>query len=165
MIEKTEKLGEWLTEKARTATGYRNNILKNSSRAHGLAVVGKMFFYWYDPKHKATLPVYDRFPLVMPIEPYEDGFLGLNIHYLGVPARTMLLAELMKHKNNKFMDERTKLMVSYDLLSRMKMVKMASPAIKRYLNSHIRSQLVEVTPEEWPKAIKLPVAQFVYRNL
>ena len=165
MIEKTEKLGEWLTEKARSALGYKNNILRNSSRSTATPEIGKMYFFAYDPKHKTTLPVYDRFPLALFIDVNPGNLLGLNIHYLGVPARTMLLAELMKHKNNKFMDERTKLMVSYDLLSRMKMVKMASPAIKRYLNSHIRSQLVEVTPEEWPKAIKLPVAQFVYRNL
>lgn len=150
--------------KARTAAGYRNNIIGNSSRTTNVATIGKAYFYWYDPKHKATLPVYDRFPLVIPIERYADGWLGLNIHYLGVPARTMLLAELMKYKNNKFMDERTKLIVSYDLLSRVKMDRMAEPAVKRYLTSHVKSQLVEVTPEEWPKAIKLPVAQFVYRK-
>jgi len=159
-----ENLGEWLTAKARTATGYRNNIIGKADRATFTLTIGKMFFYWYDPKHKATLPVYDRFPLVMPIERYKDGWLGLNIHYLGVPARTMLLDELSKYRNNRYMDERTKLIVSYDLLQRVKMVKMASPAIKRYLTTHVRSPLVEVTPEEWPKAIKLPVANFVYRN-
>ena len=165
MVEKTENLGEWLTNKARTAAGYTRNILGNAQRSTSTMTIGKMFFYMYDPKHKATLAVYDRFPLVMPIERYEDGWLGLNLHYLGVPARTMLLNELLKYKNNKFMDERTKLSVSYDLLQRVKMVKMAEPAIKRYLNSQVRSQLVEVTPSEWPKAIQLPVAKFVYRNL
>ena len=39
----------------------------------------------YDPKYKKTLPYYDTFPLVLPLERYSDGFLGLNFHYLPIP--------------------------------------------------------------------------------
>ena len=48
-----------------------------------------MFFY--DPKFKKTLPYYDTFPLVLPLETYNDGFLGINMHYLPIPLRVNLL--------------------------------------------------------------------------
>ena len=41
---------------------------------------GKLNMFFYDPKHKKTLPYYDTFPLVLPLETYNDGFLGLNLH-------------------------------------------------------------------------------------
>ena len=36
----------------------------------------------YDPKTKAKLPFYDTFPLVLPIDTFRGGFIGLNFHYL-----------------------------------------------------------------------------------
>ena len=63
--------------------------------------MGKMYMFFYDPKHKATLPYYDRFPLVIPIERYPDGFLGLNMHYLAPKLRLSLLEGLMKIRNNQ----------------------------------------------------------------
>ena len=47
---------------------------------------GDMIMYFYDPKHKATLPYYDRFPLTIMVEPAEGGFYGLNLHYLAPGA-------------------------------------------------------------------------------
>jgi hypothetical protein len=35
----------------------------------------KLHFFRYDPKLKATLPYYDTFPLVMPIQSAAGGFL------------------------------------------------------------------------------------------
>ena len=43
---------------------------------------GRLNMFFYDPKFKKTLPYYDTFPLVLPLEPYSDGFLGINLHYL-----------------------------------------------------------------------------------
>ena len=44
--------------------------------------VGSMYMYFYDPKHKATLPYYDRFPLTIVVGEAPGGFYGLNLHYL-----------------------------------------------------------------------------------
>ena len=41
---------------------------------------GRLNMFTYNPKHKKTLPYYDTFPLVLPIEKYPDGFLGINFH-------------------------------------------------------------------------------------
>ena len=43
-------------------------------------VAGNMYMYFYDPKHKATLPYYDRFPLTIAVQPAPGGFYGLNLH-------------------------------------------------------------------------------------
>ena len=64
-----------------------------------------MFFY--DPKIKRKLPYYDRFPLVLPIETYSNGFLGINFHYLSIPMRIRLLDRIMKFSNNDKFDDTT----------------------------------------------------------
>ena len=56
---------------------------------------GKLNMFFYDPKHKKKLPYYDTFPLVLPIEKYPDGFLGINMHYLPIPLRIRLLLSLI----------------------------------------------------------------------
>ena len=42
---------------------------------------GLLNMFFYDPKMKKKLPYYDRFPLILPIETYSNGFLGINFHY------------------------------------------------------------------------------------
>lgn len=154
----------WFIGKARTAAGYRRNIIGNKERASGSTMIGRMYFFYYDPKTKDKLPVYDRFPLVLPIERYSDGFLGLNLHYLDRGSRAALLNQLQKYANNRKMDETTRLRLSYDLLASTKSINLAKPSIKRYLYSHVRSQFIEVTADEWDKAIELPVEMFVRKK-
>jgi hypothetical protein len=163
MAKYTQKeINDWFTGKATSAAGYRKKIMSNADRKRDSTVIGKMYFFWYDPKHKDKLPVYDRFPLVFPIERYPDGFLGLNMHYLSFGERTALMDSLRKFRSNNKMDETTKLRVTYDLLSRTKRLSSAMrPCIKRYLFTQVRSQFVEITADEWDKALELPVAVWV----
>ena len=51
---------------------------------------GRLNMFFYDPKFKKTLPYYDTFPLVLPLENYPDGFLGINFHYLPMNLRLQL---------------------------------------------------------------------------
>jgi|LakMenEpi03Aug12_release.lakeMendotaPanAssembly.Ray.scaffolds.fasta_scaffold1073488_1 hypothetical protein len=157
-----QEIGNWMTGKAKSASGYRNKIMSNNDRNRDSTVIGKMYFFWYDPKHKDTLPMYDRFPLVFPIERYPDGFLGLNMHYLSFNERSALLNSLMKFRNNNNMNATTKLRVTYDLLNSTSRIAGAMrPCIKRYLFTQVRSSFVEVTADEWDKAMQLPVAVWV----
>ena len=152
----------WFTGKATSAVGYRKKIMSNQDRKRDTAVIGKMYFFWYDPKHKDKLPIYDRFPLVFPIERYPDGFLGLNMHYLSFSERKYLLDQLMKFRTNTKMNETTKLRLTYDLLASTKKINTTMrPCIKRYLFTQVRSQFVEITADEWDKALELPVAVWV----
>jgi hypothetical protein len=120
-----------------------------------------MYFYSYDPKTKETLPYYDRFPLVIPIEPYNDGFLGLNLHYLPPQLRLVLLDKLYNLLTDTSFDEFTRLKLSYSLLSSTSRYKEFQPCLKRYLFSHLRSRFIEVPADQWEIAIFLPTEQFV----
>ena len=54
----------------------RSDLMKSDSvnlKNRTLVVSMQMFFY--DPKHKDTLPYYDAFPLVIVIGPAKNGFL------------------------------------------------------------------------------------------
>lgn len=156
------QINDWFVGKATSAAGYRRKIMANADRSRTNATIGKMYFFWYDPKHKDKLPLYDRFPLVFPIERYPDGFLGLNMHYLSFSERSYLLSQLMKFRSNNKMDETTKLRLTYDLLASTKRLATASrPCIKRYLFTQVRSPFVEITSDEWDKALELPVAVWV----
>ena len=126
--------------------------------------MGKMYMFFYDPKHKATLPYYDTFPLVIPIERYSDGFLGLNMHYLAPKLRLKLLEGLMRVLNNQSMNDRTRMMITYNILSSTKKHRYFKPTLKRYLHAHVRSQFLTIKPTEWETAIFLPVERFVKKN-
>ena len=53
----------------------------------------------YSPKLRNKLPYYDTFPLVLPLKNYNNGFLGLNFHYLPYALSSsdylMLLGEMI----------------------------------------------------------------------
>jgi len=164
MVDRKKEVSNWFIGKARSAAGYRRNIVNNTERSRGNTVIGKMYFFFYDPKMKKTLPIYDKFPLVLPIERYGDGFLGLNLHYLSQGQRKALLSKLSEYSNNKKYNETTKLRLSYDLLKSTTVMGLAQPCIKRYLFSHVRSRFIEVTANEWDNAIDLPVEFFVTKK-
>lgn len=142
----------------------RSNILNDASRISPKAFVGRMYFYHYDPKYKDTLPVWDKFPLVIPMEMYDDGFLGLNLHYLDPYSRLALLDRLHDFINNDKYDDTTKFRLSYDLLSKSRRYKMIEPCIKRYLFTHIMSSVIYVEPNNWETAIFLPFQKMVYKT-
>jgi hypothetical protein len=119
-----------------------------------------MYMFFYDPKHKATLPYYDRFPLIFPIERYKDGFLGINFHYLPLPLRAKLMDALYSLSSNTRYDEKTKLKLSYNILNGASKYAPFRPTIKRYLRSHVRSRFVKVFSSEWDIALFLPAHRF-----
>jgi hypothetical protein len=142
----------------------RSNLLNDASRVSPMAFVGRMYFYNYDPKYKEVLPVYDKFPLVIPMETYSDGFLGLNLHYLDPYSRLALLDRLHDFINNDKYDETTRFRLSYRLLSSSRRFKLIEPCIKRYLYQHIMSPIIYIEPSQWETAIFLPTEKMVYKT-
>ena len=121
--------------------------------------IGGMFHFIYDPKFKDTLPIWDRFPLVIPIESYTDGFLGLNLHYIQPAARAQLLDALMDtFTKSKAVGGRMKL--NYEMLSGIAQSKLYEPCIHRYLTQHIKSQIMAIHSDFWEELIFLPTQQF-----
>lgn len=121
---------------------------------------GKLYLVNYDPKHKKTLPYYDSFPLIIPIERYKDGILGLNLHYLPPILRAQLLGALYDTLNNEKFDESTKMRVSYNILKGASKFEAFQPCIKRYLGKHFRSRFIRIPPVSWNTAVFLPVEDF-----
>lgn len=130
------------------------------SKAVTVPTPGKMLMYQYDAKHKDTLPYWDRFPVIFPIEIYGDGMLGINLHYLPPIFRARLMDALYETTNNDKYDKTTKLRISYQILNKAARFKYFKPCIKRYLYSHVKSQLIEVPIEEWDYTVFLPLARF-----
>lgn len=163
---RTDQARAWLLGKIKSLKipSNRSNILNDAKRVTSKAFIGKMYFFHYDPKLKDVLPVYDRFPLVIPMETYSDGFLGLNLHYLDPYSRLALLDRLHDFINNDKYDDTTVFKLSYDLLASSRRYKMIEPCIKRYLFSHIMSSIIYIEPDNWETAIFLPTEKMVYKR-
>jgi len=118
---------------------------------------GRLNMFFYDPKFKKTLPYYDTFPLVLPLESYPDGFLGINLHYLPMKLRLQLLDRLVDYSNNTRFDESTILDVDY---SKLKNVNLIKPTLKRYLAGRVKTDFRRIDAEEFMVAALLPVQRF-----
>ena len=122
--------------------------------------IGRMYMFSYNPKHKDTLPYYDIFPLIFPIQFSNDGFLGLNLHYLPPVLRARLMDALYSIANNNKYDNTTKLRVSYQILNGAAKYKYFKPCLKQYLWNHINSKFINVEPKNWDSALMLPTERF-----
>jgi len=157
----TNNARNWLRAKVKDLNPSTRTLMDDRDRLKNNSTIGRMYFYFYDPKTKDTLPYYDRFPLVIPIESYKDGFLGLNLHYIHPKQRLILLDKLSETATNNNFDSKTKLRVSYSYLAGASRAFEATPCIKRYLYSHIQSRFLEISADEWDIAAMLPVETFV----
>jgi hypothetical protein len=160
---RTEAARTWYRD---TAQSYRRlderALMKSDTeRLTSRMQVGNCYMYYYDPKHKQTLPYYDRFPLVFPYRKVPGGFMGINLHYLPLIYRAKLMDALYDVTNNKNFDETTKLKMNYQVLSSAAKFKYFAPCVKHYLTEHLRSRFLYVYPSEWDIALFLPTSRFV----
>ena len=118
---------------------------------------GRLNMFFYDPKLKAKLPYYDRFPLVLPLEKYNDGFLGVNFHYLPIPLRMRLLDRVVDFSSDTNFDEGTTLDVDYTGVKGLRLVK---PTLKRYLSGRVKTNFRRIDADEFTVATLLPVQRF-----
>jgi len=136
------------------------SLLSEKTRLVTKLLPGEFYFFMYDPKYAKTLPYYDMFPAIIPIEQYSDGFLGLNFHYLPYILRAKLMDSLYTLATDDRYDEKTKLAISYKITKGISAHKEVAPTIHRYLYEHVKSRFINVYSSEWDIALFLPVAQF-----
>jgi hypothetical protein len=136
-------------------------LATNPDRLMNSIQPGHLYMFAYDPKTKDKLPYYDRFPLVFPYRKTQDGFYGLNMHYLPYQLRIALLDNLMVFKTNSRMDELTRLRYSWATIDGVSKFAAAQPCVKQYLMDHVRSQFRRVDSYDWTTAMLLPVERFV----
>lgn len=158
---RTDAARAWLRQEVANLNPSRSALMRDREKLRNRTMIGRMYFYFYDPKHKATLPYYDRFPLVLPVERYADGFLGLNLHYIHPKQRIILLDKLSDFATNSKYDETTRLRLSYAVLASATKAFEATPCIKRYLFTHVESRFLEITADKWDIAALLPFEYFV----
>ena len=161
LTPRTNASRAWLRAKVKDLKPTSTALMRDRERLKTTSMIGKMYFYFYDPKTKDSMPYYDRFPLVIPIEKYNDGFLGLNLHYIHPKHRMILLDKLSDTMSNDTYDEKTKLKINYRYLAAASRIFEANPCIKRYLFTQIESRFLEITADEWDIAAMLPVESFV----
>jgi len=122
-------------------------------------VPGLMVTYVYDPKTKATLPYYDRHPLIIVTDVTKDGWYGINFHYLAAAQRLALLEALMVKTIGKSFKERVA--VSYNILKGATKYKWYRPCFKRYLGNHLKTTPILIPVADWHAAVLLPTQKFV----
>jgi hypothetical protein len=162
LVTNTKKARKWIRDKVKELENLRPELLmRDTKRKRNTFQLGKMYFFNYNPKWKDILPFYDIFPLVIPIDFYSDGFLGLNLHYLSPTVRAKLLDKLSEYATDNRFDEKTRLMVTYSMLKSASGLEAFKPCLKRYLTKHVTSKFLMIDATEWDIAIFLPVESFI----
>lgn len=177
LIPKTQQAIDWYSKTIKSLGGVpsREVILSDTSKDRKIRkspIYGKMFLFFYDAKTKEDLKYFDRFPIVIPIEPYvhengSRGFMGLNLHYLPPLLRMKFLDKLHELTNNKKYNSTTKFKLTYEFLSGSAKLKEFKPCLKIYLTkpNHIKSSMLELSYPDWVTVSLLPTEFFVtYKN-
>ena len=172
---KTQEARDWYRRRATSdVTSDGRLIGATSNRIMGGAPIqntrstvgpGSMYMYYYDPKWKEKLPIYDIFPCTIVFRMYHDGFLGLNLHYLPHVMRANLMDALYPYVSDEQYDERTRFTFTYPILKMTSGMSGYRQCIKRYLYTHIRSRFLWIHPNEWDIAMMLPVEKFNDQNV
>ena len=130
---------DWYRKQVQSMTTPGARALINQGKATLRPKYGVMNLFGYDPKLKATLPLYDKFPLIFPLEPAKGGFYGINFHYLRPGERVAFLRQLSRFASDKNFDRKT-----------------------RYQIGNLSGRYFKRTmPDEMAIAIFLPVARFM----
>lgn len=121
--------------------------------------IGNMNFFVYNPKYKKTLPYYDRFPLIIPIEEKNQYFLGLNFHYISIPYRISLIEKLLRFTRTAQNENR--IIMEWRDIKNFREVK---PIIKKYLKRHVRSTIYQNNRRRISVCINVASARFQKSN-
>lgn len=159
---RSQEARDWFRRKAQSLSRInRLELLQDDAlKLTNRQLVGSMQMFFYDPKHKETLPFYDKFPLAIIVGPAPGGFYGLNLHYLPAVLRAKFLDSLLNITSNNKFDETTKFELSYKMLNGARKMRYFKPCYKHYLTSHVKSRFARVSAPEWEIATFLPTADW-----
>ena len=126
---------------------------------------GMMNLFYYRPKGAAKLPYYDIFPLVIPLgRRLNDGFVGINFHYLSVPQRWLLLERLsmfqMPSELDAFDTEEGMGDVMALFWPKIRRKRGVKPIVRRYLTKYIKSYFLKIELSEMLIALAIPMERF-----
>ena len=102
----THKAREWFRSKVRQSGITRTTLMLDKERFSAAITVGKMYCYYYSPKHAKILPYYDEFPLIFVVDINKGGFLGINlVRYLLEKEFKVIVLDLEKFDYADVTDE------------------------------------------------------------
>lgn len=159
---RTKESREWFRKRLSSMgrINQKDIMTSDSVKLANRQLVGSMQMFYYQAKHRETLPYFDAFPLVIVLGPAKDGFLGMNLHYLPPPLRAKFLDALMDVTTNTKYNESTRFDVTYDMLKGAAKYKHFKPCVKHYLTAQVRSKFARIPAPEWEIATFLPTASW-----
>jgi len=159
---RTQESRDWFRRRVQSLTRVNRESLMREEGVNKVntPLLGSMMMFFYDPKLKDTLPYYDTFPLVIPVERAEGGFRGLNLHYIPPILRAKFLDSLLDLVNNKKYDESTRFTLTYRLLKGAAKFRYFQPCFKHYLLDHVKSRFAQVPAPEWEIVTFMPTASW-----
>lgn len=167
--DQVKSSARWFRQKVKEVQGktfpsaikLRQQLRDDQKTTRATPIFGRMYFYRYNAEWKEKLPFWDAYPLVFPYDAWSsrktgnNGFWGINLHYLYVHDRGILMDILARGMTNN------RLQLSHSkIMSLVKSEKRIIPCLKKYLWANVTGKFVEIEQDEWDTAILLPVQQF-----
>lgn len=121
---------------------------------------GRMYLFNYDPIGRNSLPYYDTFPLILLTDIKNDGFYGINLHYLPVEKRMIFLSNIVPQKGMYKGGKLERLFISYESIKDVQEFQFFKPCFKKYLKNRVRSRIKAIPVEDWGYIAALPIETF-----
>lgn len=171
---------KWLGKKFKDIT-----TVKGKKNATLNPEIGRMYAYQYKAKWDAILPTWDRQPLMIVVNKYPDGFLGLNFHYIKITDRYRLLSALnqvatpLSIKSLQMMKKRgflgdlenqlsgdendvdKRLILTWNIVKQVAQSRHYKPTVKRYLYKQLQTPMSLIPSREWKIMLPLPTQRWV----
>jgi hypothetical protein len=159
---------DWFYANARKLAGVATySKSKDLGKQTTHIVPGRFYLYNYDPKLKETLPFYDTCPYILVTKVMSDGWYGINFHYMPPWIRLKIMDGLYDTINSETTDIR-KLKINWKraeaIAKEVGSHSYLKHSIKRYLRSHVMSNVLEIEPDNWALTVFLPLSRFKKTN-
>jgi len=158
----SRKATNWLRDNLTNVGAINTESVIKTSGESVTFQTGKIYLFGYNPKTGQDLKYYDRFPLALVVSYTEDGFLGLNFHYLHPNDRARFFNNLQTYVNDEEFDRNPNAIFSlnYGTLKAAGALRYYKPTIKRYYYKNIVTKVTEVPPLYWKFMLFLPLDRF-----
>lgn len=160
-VESAAKITEALRETHQSSRAILEPIMRRiltEGKTASRAIPGRIYTFKYDAKHKQTLPYWDAHPVILVIGLAEQGFIGLNFHYLPFDYRIQCLHTL---DSATAPTDLKLLQFRWEVIKKSAIKHLGPQMVKRYLRPYMKSSLIEVHPKDWYLVMALPLAKFV----
>ena len=158
---RTQTAREWFREQAeQVIIRNRTAVITSAPVSTSRTQPGFLYLFSYEAQTK-NLPYHDKYPLVFPFRRVKGGFYGINMHYLPLEYRALLMDRLYDLTVDDDYDVDTKLRITYRILEGSQRFRFFKPCIRHYLNNNVRSRFALIPSNQWDIALFLPLERFV----